>query len=251
MGGSPCSNLPTPDFVQSGAPEVKSSQSVSVIVSPKTSRETMTLSSASTENGFPQGSNHSTAYPLKPRCEQPLISSPTSAPSNKFFTTSNSVAAPVSSGSPPANSIPLLQVMPIAMTTAASFSSSNQLQVQSVPVMLAPLQGGLVPFTPQPIVIVVNNGDNSMQSNSRPELSRSPRDKLCPIAPAKVAGETMATEEVSTSEHVRKRSHLCTYKDCNKTYFKSSHLKAHIRTHTGRCGFRHRKYNSPIIYVVL
>jgi hypothetical protein len=52
-----------------------------------------------------------------------------------------------------------------------------------------------------------------------------------------------AAKTVSTSSFVvkskakmadRKKNYVCTHQDCQKSYFKSSHLKAHIRLHTGK-----------------
>jgi hypothetical protein len=36
---------------------------------------------------------------------------------------------------------------------------------------------------------------------------------------------------------IRKKNYACTYAGCHKSYFKSSHLKAHIRLHTGKILF--------------
>ena len=64
---------------------------------------------------------------------------------------------------------------------------------------------------------------------------RKPCKQFCPIAPMPSFGSISAVTVTSSSFNNIKhqRSHVCQYKSCDKTYFKSSHLKAHMRTHTG------------------
>ncbi|NXS54753.1 KLF10 factor, partial [Brachypteracias leptosomus] len=86
-------------------------------------------------------------------------------------------------------------------------------------------KGAVMFVVPQPVV----------QSTKAPIISPN-GTRLSPIAPAPgfVPSAAKATLPVDSS---RVRSHICSYPGCGKTYFKSSHLKAHIRTHTGEKPF--------------
>lgn len=63
--------------------------------------------------------------------------------------------------------------------------------------------------------------------------------KLLPLAPAPVyvpAGPSSGTT-ATKMDFSRRRNYVCSFPGCRKTYFKSSHLKAHLRTHTGEKPF--------------
>ncbi|XP_054618489.1 Krueppel-like factor 11a isoform X2 [Dunckerocampus dactyliophorus] len=60
--------------------------------------------------------------------------------------------------------------------------------------------------------------------------------KLLPLAPAPVYVPSGGSGAASL-DFSRRRNYVCDFPGCKKTYFKSSHLKAHLRTHTGEKPF--------------
>ncbi|XP_060593372.1 Krueppel-like factor 10 [Ruditapes philippinarum] len=102
--------------------------------------------------------------------------------------------------------------------------------VAPLPIVLTRSPNGEITQQP-PIVQVI-----FMNSNCAATCKASNMPGLCPIAPAPLTRHT-TEQDIEVIGSSRSRPHRCTYKGCDKTYFKSSHLKAHYRTHTGEKPF--------------
>ncbi|XP_025110448.1 Krueppel-like factor 10 isoform X2 [Pomacea canaliculata] len=158
-------------------------------------------------------------------------------------TTALPVTLPLTPVSPPATAKSLNILSSIPMLPLPNTDCTITLQHVSHP-LDRPIA---IPLTQTPIVqvIVVNGLNASTPQCVKPQCSvsvgKNKSEQYCPIAPAPATVKSpcgvQMDEDGTTCDGKRRRTHVCSYKSCQKTYFKSSHLKAHIRTHTGEKPF--------------
>lgn len=171
--------------------------------------------------------------------------SPLSPPSSVSPPHSSPLSSSSSSSSPVSSSPVLCQVFPVSSRTgmiSAFVQAPVQVQTQGGPKPILPQspssfaqpllvssavpQGTVMFVVPQPPVSQPPQGPQTVMTLGN--------TKLLPLAPAPVYMPTGASGGASQADFSRRRNYVCNFPGCKKTYFKSSHLKAHLRTHTGR-----------------
>ncbi|XP_067311392.1 Krueppel-like factor 11b isoform X1 [Pseudorasbora parva] len=132
---------------------------------------------------------------------------------------------------PPTSSPPIIcQMFPMAQPGVLSATFIQKPSPGMKSILPQPLLMG------SPVMFVMPQSPVSSSPQCQQTVMTLGNTKLLPLAPAPVyvpSGQSSTTQV----DFSRRRNYVCNFPGCQKTYFKSSHLKAHLRTHTGEKPF--------------
>ncbi|KAM9354127.1 Krueppel-like factor 11 isoform 2-T2 [Pholidichthys leucotaenia] len=248
---------------------------IPVAPNPEKSRDTVTAAVTDSHQQQQQHITNDEQISTPPSPPPSLLSSKTEQPASLSKPCLDSVSSPTPVNTQPQNSPPtppaptalsppsvaspqfICQMFPVssqsgiisAFIPSAVQTPSAGIRTAATPILpqpnsanTSPVQQSLIvgSAVPQGTVMLVLPQPSVSQATPCPQTVMTlGNTKLLPLAPAPVyvpAGPS-GTSTATKMDFSRRRNYVCNFPGCRKTYFKSSHLKAHLRTHTGEKPF--------------